>query len=110
MPEEVLEQVQEGAVCNPEKVVDWLNNEQEGQCRPCSLAVAIPKYQEVLEQAGATEQVKIFENALADEEDPVMKVAEAMDKIKEAVAPEVVEQLKVIDCMAQSSQNQVEEE
>jgi Tfp pilus assembly major pilin PilA len=104
--QEVLEQ----GVCNPEKVVDWLNNEPEGQCRPCSLAVAIPKYQEVLEKAGATEQAKLFTEALADEEDPVMKVAEAMDKVKEAVTPEVQVQLKAIDCMAQNSQNQVEEE
>jgi hypothetical protein len=96
-----------GKVCNPIPMAKWLEEEKEGECRPCSLAVAVPRYQEVLQEAGLDGESDKLAVALQDEEDPVMKVAEAMDAVKEAVSDEVREELKSVDCMAQNSQQEV---
>jgi hypothetical protein len=93
-------------VCDPEPMAKWLEEEIEGECRPCSLAVAVPHYQSVLEYAGLNEHATSLTKALEDEEDPVMSVAKAMDKVKEAVPDEVREALRAVDCMAQNSQQE----
>jgi len=93
-----------GKVCDPVPMAKWLEDENEGECRPCSLAVAVPEYQRVLEDAGLSDHATSLTAALEDEEDPVMRVAEAMDKVKEAVPGEVREALRAVDCMAQNSQ------
>lgn len=93
-------------VCDPEPMAKWLEDEKEGECRPCSLAVAVPHYQNVLEENGLPEQATSLTEALKDEEDPVMSVAKAMDKVKEAVPDDVREALRAVDCMAQNSQQE----
>jgi hypothetical protein len=105
-----VEEAEKGT-CNPEKVFDWLNQEKDGECRPCALATAVGMYQDVLEEAGATDQLGKLDVALKDEKDPVGEIAKFMDEVKEVVDPEVSLKLRAIDCEAQSSHPEnVEEE
>lgn len=90
-------------VCDPMPMAEWLEKEEKGECRPCVIAVAVPHYEEVLEQTGYTKEADKVAEALGDEEDPVLRVAQAMDEVKEAVSDEVREQLRAVDCEAQNS-------
>ncbi len=98
------------AKCDPRKVSEWLNDEIEGECRPCALATAVPLYQETLENAGEKKQLEKLDEAFADETDPVGKIAQFMDDVKDVVDPTVAAQLREIDCEAQSSHPVNEEE
>jgi hypothetical protein len=90
------------------KMADWLEQEQEGECRPCALAVLIADYQKALTEAGRQDLAERFAG-IVDDDDPVKVTAVLMDKIKESVTKELRERLLLLDCMAQTSQEIIEE-
>ena len=86
-------------------MTEWVRQEQkDGGCRPCALAVLAGSYASVLARHGL--QDESIEKALSDEQDPVLRVAEALDGIKGRVPPDVQESLLGLDCEAQLAARQ----
>jgi hypothetical protein len=90
---------------------EWLENEKEGECRPCTIAVMIGDYQKILKEANRQDLAEGF-SLLETSEDPVKAAADFMDSVKAEVGPDTRESLLLFDCMAQNSQqiNKKEEE
>ena len=90
---------------------EWLEKEEEGECRPCTIAVMIGDYQKILRGVNRQDLADGFA-LLESSEDPVKAAADLMDSIKAEVGPDTRESLMLFDCMAQKSQqiNKKEEE
>ncbi len=84
-------------------MTEWIQTEASEECRTCSLAVLIGEYQNVLSKAGEEDKSKRISQALLLPEDPILRVAEEMDKIKEEVTEGIKAELQGLDCLAQSS-------
>lgn len=82
---------------------EWLEKEEEGECRPCTIAVMIGDYQKILKEANRQDLADGF-GLLESSEDPVKAAADLMDTIKAEVGPDTKESLLLFDCMAQNSQ------
>ena len=82
---------------------DWLKNASETECAPCGIAAAVGEYQSVLEENGKNDLSIKISQALLDNHDPVGKVAEVMDSIKQEVSEELKNTLQEIDCSAQEA-------
>jgi predicted GNAT family acetyltransferase len=90
-----------GTVCPELKsMTEWAAGEDTAICRECMLTITIPWYFEELEALGDKELVDDLEK-IQKEGDP-LKVAAALDQIKEQVSPEVKQRLLEFDCASQS--------
>lgn len=81
----------------------WLKGEG-AECRPCIITDGVRKYREALETSGHEDMVGKVRDAVMSDEDPIQKIAAAMDEIKEQVPPEVRAQLESIDCSLQNKE------
>jgi len=86
-------------------LAEWLQEEEkDGECRPCGIAVILGDYQKVLEAGGYPEfSQEIAEALSADEDDPILQVAQVMDKAKEKVDDELRGFLLELDSLAQET-------
>lgn len=89
-------------ICNPQPMAKWLEDEKDGECRPCRIAVILKDYQDVLKE-NYPDMVKELAEAIGIEGDPVLEVAKTMDGIKEKVKEEVKAALLELDCLAQNN-------
>ncbi len=81
----------------------WVTKaDNPGSCNSCSLAALTSEYHQALIEGGHGELFEQVNQALADPEDPIGKVAAAMDQIKDSVPSSLREELQTIDCMAQA--------
>ena len=108
MPEQEVEDTRpisaNGTVCEDLKsMVDWVTGPDPEKCRTCMLTITVPWYFEELEAVGEKELVEDLE-VVQKEGDP-LKVAAALDQIKEQVKPEVKQRLQEFDCASQSFEN-----
>lgn len=92
----------ENVCINIKPMAEWLEEpEKEGDCKPCRLAVVVGDYQKTLEDAGHKQIAAEIGQAMGDKDDPILKVAQVMDKAKEAVDEDTRTQLLALDCLAQ---------
>jgi len=90
-----------GTACTDLKsMTEWAAGEDETKCRECMLTITVPWYYEELEAQGEKELAEDMQK-VQQEGDPV-KVAAALDQIKEQVKPEVKQRLLEFDCASQS--------
>lgn len=90
-----------GTVCQDLKsMADWVDEEDEEKCRICMLTITIPWYYDELKAAGETDLVEELEEI--QKEGIPIKIAIALDQIKENVTPEVKQRLLEFDCASQS--------
>ena len=83
-------------------LAEWLQEEeQDGECRPCAIAVILGDYQKVLVAGGHSELSEEIAEAICADEDPILKVAQAMDEAKEKVDDELRGILLELDSLAQ---------
>jgi hypothetical protein len=79
----------------------WLEEpEKKGQCKSCSLGALIPEYLDVLAEFEVPGLKEEIDKALNDESDPIGKVAQVLDEVKQKVSDEVRARLQVLDCGA----------
>lgn len=105
-----MSQDAEKCECDLSQVIpmsQWLEEEQEDECRPCAIAILIKDYQKELDDAGRQDLAEGF-TTIADSDDPVKAASDFMDKIKESVDGELKNNLLMLDCMAQTSQQNIE--
>lgn len=88
-------------------MTEWLEKEQDGECRPCVVAALISHYQKTLHESNRDDLAERFET-IVDDDDPVLKTVKVMDEIKATVDEQLREDLLLLDCMAQT--NKLEEE
>jgi hypothetical protein len=81
-------------------MTEWAAGEDAAKCRECMLTVAVPWYFDELEERGLKDLSSDLE-AVQKEGDP-LKVAAALDQIKEQVTPELKQRLLEFDCATQS--------
>lgn len=87
---------------NLKPMAEWLEEpEQEGDCKPCRLAVIVGDYQKTLEESGNKTLSGKIADAMSEKEDPILRVAQVMDEAKEAVDEKTREELLALDCLAQ---------
>ena len=84
---------------NTKKVVDWLREEKEGECRPCNFPVLGNWYVSELKEEGREDLAKEIQDAGRED---AMGFAEKLDKIKEKVTPKLKERLREFDCTVQN--------
>jgi len=85
-------------------LADWLQEEEvDGECRPCGIAVILGDYQKVLDEGGHPELSREIAEAISSEDDPILKVAQAMDNAKEKVDDELRGILLELDSLAQEN-------
>jgi hypothetical protein len=90
-----------GTACpNLQTMTEWVQSEDTAKCRECMLTITVPWYYEELEAQGEKELAEDMQK-VQQEGDPV-KVAAALDQIKEQVKPEVKQRLLEFDCASQS--------
>jgi len=83
----------------------WLEDEKDGECRPCSIAALVGEYQKALNDGGRKDLADRFTGLLESESDDiVMNTAKLMDEAKKLVPEPVKETLVMLDCMAKASQ------
>jgi len=81
----------------------WVDQEVDGECRPCGIASLVGEYQNILEEKGLSNLSEEMSNALLDDKDPIGAVAAKMDEIKTKVPEELAETLRIKDCEAQQA-------
>ncbi len=81
-------------------MVEWVQGGDAEKCRDCMFTITIPWYYEELQERGLNEIMEDMEK-IQKEGDPI-KVAAALDQIKEQVEPEVKQRLLEFDCATQS--------
>ena len=85
-------------------MTEWIKQPQsEGECRSCALGVVGQWYANELKERGLPDQAQNLER-LADNPDltPV-QFCEELDRVKQAVPPEVHERLLDFDCSVQTN-------
>jgi GTP-binding protein EngB required for normal cell division len=82
---------------------EWVDEEKEGECRPCGIAALVGEYQNILEDKGHKELSDEMSRALLDDKDPVGAVASKMDEIKTKVDADLLKILSEKDCEAQQA-------
>lgn len=101
-----MEEPEDGAQCSVElkPMEKWLQEEEDGECRPCCIAVIIGDYQKVLEDNGHSELSEELASAVGgDGDDPILEVAKAMDRVKKLADKETRQKLLGLDCIAQEN-------
>jgi hypothetical protein len=90
-----------GTVCQELKpMAEWIAGQDQEKCRTCMLTVTVPWYYEELEERGLNDTAEDLET-LQKEGDPI-KIAAALDQIKEQVDAETKQRLLEFDCATQS--------
>lgn len=89
---------------NLKPMSQWLEEDtnEEGTCRPCSIGTLLGYYQKALEKHGNEELSKQLAASLEVQDDVIMSAAKAMDTIKDAADESLRQELRELDCMAQS--------
>jgi hypothetical protein len=86
-------------------MAEWLEQEKDGECRPCSIAALVGEYQKALNSNGQKDLADRFTSLLGSEsDDVVLDIAKLMDEAKKLAPEPVKETLVMLDCMAQTSQ------
>jgi hypothetical protein len=78
---------------------EWIQNEDESECRSCLLPPVIQWYRDELQEKGLDNFAGQIKTAV-ESGDPLL-MAKKFDEIKEKVPDNVKERLKEFDCYAQ---------
>ena len=81
-------------------LVQWVDEEEEGNCHPCLVAPLSSYYLGTLEKAGEIEKVDRLKSIY--EGGDVLTICRELDKLKKEVGDDLRKKLEDLDCYVQS--------
>lgn len=86
-------------------IVEWVEEEDNSSCHPCLIAPLASFYMGILKNSGelklATRLKEIYE-----ESGDILTISQELDKIKSEVGEAIRQELRDLDCYAQSFKSQ----
>lgn len=90
------------SLCPKQSMTAWVSEETpKEECRPCLLGPVVQWYQSELQEQGQAALAQGLES-LTSESVTSTEIAQALDKLKEQVSPELAARLREFDCSVQA--------